>query len=209
MDLFINHFPMIYSSCKAIGIAIEKDWIPVIPAQHYLCGGISVNKNGQTSINNLFACGECSRTGLHGANRLASNSLLEALVYSDRIYNLLASLNHVELRESKFFSSWEDCNSENVNQQLVIKMKKKLQILMQKKVGIVRDDSDLIEAKRKLVIWSDECIRIQKEYKINKEFYELRNMIEVALLIVRASIKRKENRGVFVKDVILYNVNSN
>ena len=209
MDLFINHFPMIYSSCNAIGIAIEKDWIPVIPAQHYLCGGISVNKNGQTSINNLFACGECSQTGLHGANRLASNSLLEALVYSDRIYNLLASLNHVELRENKFFPSWEDCNSENVNQQLVIKMKKELQILMQKNVGIVRDDSDLIEAKRQLVTWSYECIRIQKEYKINKEFYELRNMIEVAFLIVRASIKRKENRGVFVKDVILYHTNSN
>jgi len=209
MDLFINHFPMIYSSCKAIGISVEKDWIPVIPAQHYLCGGISVNKNGQTSINNLFACGECSRTGLHGANRLASNSLLEALVYSDRIYCYMLSLKHMKPREIKFFPSWEECNSDNVEQQLVIKIKTELQILMQKNVGIVRNDSDLIEAKKQLIAWSNECIRIQKEYKITKEFYELRNMIEVALLIVKASIKRNKNRGAFVKDVILYTTISN
>lgn len=199
MTSFINHFPMIYSSCKAIGIAIEKDWIPVIPAQHYLCGGISVNINGQTSINNLFACGECSRTGLHGANRLASNSLLEALVFSNRIYNYLASLPLLERTKSKVFPKWIDCNSENVNQQLVIKMKTDLQILMQKKVGIVRNDSDLLEAKKQLGTWDTECVRIQKKYKITKEFYELRNMIEVALLIVKVSIKRKDNRGSFAK----------
>ncbi len=208
MDLFINHFPMIYSSCKAIGIAIEKDWIPVIPAQHYLCGGISVNTDGQTSVNNLFACGECSRTGLHGANRLASNSLLEALVFSNRIYNYLASLPLLERTKSKVFPKWKDCNSENVDQTIVIKMKTQLQILMQKKIGIVRNDSDLIEAKKQIESWNAECISIQKKYRVTKEFYELRNMIEVALLIVRGSIERNENRGGFMKVNTLKTANS-
>ena len=147
----------------------------------------------------MFACGECSRTGLHGANRLASNSLLEALVFSNRIYNYLASLPLLERTKSKVFPKWKDCNSENVDQTIVIKMKTQLQCLMQKKVGIVRNDSDLIEAKKQIETWNAECISIQKKYRVTKEFYELRNMIEVALLIVRGSIERNENRGGFVK----------
>lgn len=205
---FTQHFPLIYSSCKAFGIDIEKQWIPVLPAQHYLCGGISVNTDGQTSVNNLFACGECSRTGLHGANRLASNSLLEALVFSNRIYNYLASLPLLERTKSKVFPKWKDCNSENVDQTIVIKMKTQLQILMQKKIGIVRNDSDLIEAKKQIESWNAECISIQKKYRVTKEFYELRNMIEVALLIVRGSIERNENRGGFMKVNTLKTTNS-
>ena len=196
---FIKHFPMIYNSCKAIGIDVEKDWIPVIPAQHYLCGGISVNMNGQTSIDNLFACGECSRTGLHGANRLASNSLLEALVYSDNIYTYLANSSFVNNESSTFFPEWKVENSEIISPEYFSKIKLELQVLMQKKVGIVRNDYDLSKAKIQLETWKKACHEMQKTHKINKDFYEIENMIDVSLLIVKQSILRKENRGGFVK----------
>ena len=196
---FIKHFPMIYNSCKAIGIDVEKDWIPVIPAQHYLCGGISVNMNGQTSIDNLFACGECSRTGLHGANRLASNSLLEALVYSDNIYTYLANSSFANNESSIFFPEWKVENFEIISPEYFSKIKLELQVLMQKKVGIVRNDYDLSKAKIQLETWKKACHEMQKTHKINKDFYEIENMIDVSLLIVKQSILRKENRGGFVK----------
>jgi L-aspartate oxidase len=196
---FIKHFPMIYNSCKAIGIDVEKDWIPVIPAQHYLCGGISVNMNGQTSIDNLFACGECSRTGLHGANRLASNSLLEALVYSDNIYTYLANSSFANNESSTFFPEWKVENFEIISPEYFSKIKLELQVLMQKKVGIVRNDYDLSKAKIQLETWKKACHEMQKTHKINKDFYEIENMIDVSLLIVKQSILRKENRGGFVK----------
>ncbi len=206
---FINHFPMIYNNCKAIGIDIEKDWIPVIPAQHYLCGGISVDKNGQTSIENLFACGECSRTGLHGANRLASNSLLEALVYSDRIYTFISKAIPKKDKTNKTFPEWKVVNSEIISQEFTSSIKLELQILIQQKVGIVRNDIDLLNAKKQLENWKSKCYEMQNNHKINKEFYELKNMIEVSLLIVEQSINRKENRGGFVKTNPLLGTNSN
>ena len=200
---FINHFPMIYNSCKAIGIDVEKDWIPVIPAQHYLCGGIAVNTNGQTSIANLFACGECSRSGLHGANRLASNSLLEALVYSDRIYQYIAKASLKEASSNKDFPQWIRENTKAIPQEFTANTKLELQLLMQKKVGIVRNDSDLAKAKTQLERWKKESVALQTTHTINKEFYEVKNMIDVSLLIVEQSIIRKENRGGFVKNNIL------
>jgi len=129
-------------------------------------------------------------------------------VFSNRIYNYLASLPLLERTKSKVFPKWKDCNSENVDQTIVIKMKTQLQILMQKKIGIVRNDSDLIEAKKQIESWNAECINIQKKYRVTKEFYELRNMIEVALLIVRGSIERNENRGGFMKVNTLKTANS-
>ncbi len=199
MSAFIKHFPMIYSCCKAVGIAIEKDWIPVIPAQHYLCGGISVNTNGQTSIENLLACGECSQTGLHGANRLASNSLLEALVYSEKIYHFLANATFENNSPKIKIVEWKTNKSKPISQEYITKIKFELQLLMQQKVGIVRNNNDLSEAKMQLEILKKECDEIQKTHLINKEFYELKNMIAVAILIVIQSIDRKENRGSFVK----------
>jgi len=209
MPSFINHFPMIYNSCKAIGIDAEKDWIPVVPAQHYLCGGISVDTNGQTSITNLFACGECSRTGLHGANRLASNSLLEALVYADRIYNFLSHLEIDKNKTNPLFPEWNNKNTELIPSEYTLKIRYDLQLLMQQKVGIVRNDSDLIKAKNQLENWKKESLEIEKNKKINKDFYELKNMIDIALLIVNQSLSRKENRGGFVKNNELESSNSN
>jgi L-aspartate oxidase len=198
MEPFKKHFPMIYERCKSIGIDIAKDWIPVVPAQHYLCGGIKVDMNGKTSVENLFACGECSQTGLHGANRLASNSLLEALVYSHKIYTYLAS-NPIASRNSNSVSEWKVAEKPTVDPKIVLSLKSKLQLLMRQNAGIVRRDEDLIKANEQLVIWEKEIENFCENYQITKDLYELKNMITVGQLIVQQSIDRKDNRGGFVK----------
>lgn len=199
LEAFIKHFPMIYKHCKKIGIDISKDWIPVVPAQHYLCGGITVDKNGKTSIENLFACGECSRTGLHGANRLASNSLLEALVYSDKIYTYLANTNTPISTKKTIVSDWKFENKPEIDSNYLSTLKAKLQLLMRQNAGIVRYDSDLLKAKKQLLEWQDEMTKMAETHQISVAYYELLNMIAVATLIVEQSIARKENRGGFIK----------
>jgi L-aspartate oxidase len=199
LEGFMKHFPMIYKHCKSVGIDIAKDWIPVVPAQHYLCGGIVVDKNGKTSVENLFACGECSRTGLHGANRLASNSLLEALVYSDKIYQYLAN---TDLEKNQFIgtvSDWKTTEKPEINPDYVAKTKAELQLLMRQNAGIVRNDADLLKAKEKLSHWKNEVEKQIKSHNVNAELYELQNMITIGILIVQQSIDRKENRGGLVK----------
>jgi L-aspartate oxidase len=199
LEGFKKHFPMIYERCKSVGIDIAKDWIPVVPAQHYLCGGIVVDKNGKTSVANLFACGECSRTGLHGANRLASNSLLEALVYSDTIYHYLADTT---LEKNQFIgtvSDWNVTAKPEIKPDYVAKTKAELQLLMRQNAGIVRNDADLIKAMEKLSYWKNEVGQKLKSHNVNAELHELQNMITIGLLIVQQSIERKENRGGLVK----------
>jgi len=199
MVAFIKHFPMIYERCKSIGIDLAKDWIPVVPAQHYLCGGIVVDKNGKTTVNNLFACGECSRTGLHGANRLASNSLLEALVYSDKIYNYLANTSSEKSQSDSKVSDWKLVEKPQINLDYIADMKAKLQLLMRQNAGIVRHDADLLKAKEKLIQWQNEIAEKSKNFQISSELGELQNMIAVGTLIVQQSIERNENHGGFVK----------
>ena len=199
MDGFIKHFPMIYTHCKSLGIDLSKDWIPVVPAQHYLCGGIVVDATGKTSIENLFACGECSRTGLHGANRLASNSLLEALVYSDKIYTYLA---HTIFEKSQFrgqVTDWELVEKPVIDTNYVGSRKAELQLVMRQNAGIVRNNVDLLQAKEKLKLWKIEIEEKIKDHQINADLYELQNLITIGTLIVQQSIDRKENCGGFVK----------
>ncbi len=200
LEGFIKHFPMIYNHCKNIGLDIAKNWIPVVPAQHYLCGGIVVDKNGKTSVENLFACGECSRTGLHGANRLASNSLLEALVYSDKIYHYLAEnpFDENEMIETVF--DWKSDAINEIDSNYVTNTKLELQLLMRQSAGIVRNDLDLLIAKEKLILWQIEVEEKIKTHKINSSLGELRNLLTIASLIVKQSIDRDENRGGFVKN---------
>lgn len=198
---FKNHFPMIYKQCKSIGISPEKDWIPVAPSQHYICGGILVNKDGQTSVENLFACGECSRTGLHGANRLASNSLLEALVYSERIYQKLV-YSHIENNPVLKPLKKHNTTFPEVSRKFIGKRKKELQSLMLKCAGIIRNDIDLQIAENQLVLWKKEMETMEKTHKITKDFYELKNIIETGILIVEHSVRRTENRGAFVKELL-------
>ncbi|MDR6843902.1 L-aspartate oxidase [Flavobacterium granuli] len=199
MEGFKNHFPMIYQHCKNIGIDLEKDWIPVVPAQHYLCGGIAVDINGKTSIENLFACGECSRTGLHGANRLASNSLLEALVYSDKIYHYLAENPFIEPKTTSTIPAWPFQNKTKIDPEYVAQTKAKLQLLMRQNAGIVRFDSDLLKAKEALKNLQNEIDEKIQNYLPCTDLYELNNMIDIGNLIVQQSIDRNGNAGGFVK----------
>ena len=190
---------MIYTHCKSIGLDLSKDWIPVVPAQHYLCGGISVDKFGKTSVENLFACGECSRTGLHGANRLASNSLLEALVYSDKIFTYLSNTSFDKTQFEGKVTDWKLVSKPAINQDFVVKRKAKLQLLMRKNAGIVRNDADLLKAKEKLSVWKNEIEDKMTNYQINADLCELQNLITIGTLIVQQSIERQENCGGFVK----------
>ena len=196
MIAFQKHFPTIYEKCKSLSIDVAKDWIPVVPASHYLCGGIVVDTYGKTTVQNLFCCGETSRTGLHGANRLASNSLLEALVYAHNIFKFLSESNSpylpVEIPE------WNDegvlINKET---EVIDNCLKELQALMRDYAGIVRSNSRLIIAKNKLEILYNKVEKLYKESKVTTALCELRNMINVAYLIINQSIERKENRGGF------------
>lgn len=199
LEGFKKHFPMIYDRCKRVGIDIAKDWIPVVPAQHYLCGGIVVDKNGKTSVENLFACGECSRTGLHGANRLASNSLLEALVYSDKIYHYLADTSLEKNPSIGTVSDWKVTEKPEINLDYVAKTKAELQLSMRQNAGIVRNDADLIKANAQLSHWKKEVEEKIKSHNVNPELYELQNMITIGSLIVQQSIDRDENCGGLVK----------
>lgn len=199
LEGFVKHFPMIYDRCKSVGIDISKDWIPVVPAQHYLCGGIVVDKNGKTSVGNLFACGECSRTGLHGANRLASNSLLEALVYSDKIYHYLADTALDKKSASKTVSDWLATQKPEISLDYIAQLKADLQLLMRRNAGIVRNDADLIKTKEQLSVWKNEIETQIKSHNLSAELYQLQNMITIGTLIVQQSIDQDENRGGLVK----------
>ena len=199
LEAFIAHFPMIYKHCKSIGIDITKDWIPVVPAQHYLCGGIVVDANGKTSVERLFACGECSRTGLHGANRLASNSLLEALVYSNAIYDYLSENPDLEVSKTSVYSKTYKDRLPLITNSVLSQIKSELQLLMRSHAGIVRNNHDLKKAKKQLKHWLKELLELEQNYQGNIAFYELKNLITIGILIVQHSMLREENRGGFFK----------
>ncbi len=194
IEEFKKHFPNIYQKCKQNHIAIETDWIPVVPASHYLCGGIEVDIDGKTSVNNLFACGECTRTGLHGANRLASNSLLEALVYAHNIFKY-QSEHDCETVEIDI-PNWNDDGTSIAKEHVLIQHNlRQLQALMRDYVGIVRNNSRLKKAIKHLDLIYNEVEDFYKKSKITTPLCELRNMINVSHLIINQSLDRKENKG--------------
>ncbi|WP_299548605.1 L-aspartate oxidase [Seonamhaeicola sp.] len=194
MEGFKAHFPTIYNKCLSFHINVEKDWIPVVPASHYLCGGIAVDENGKTTVENLFACGECSRTGLHGANRLASNSLLEALVYAHNIFRYLSE-NDYE-KPDVVIPEWNDEGTTIPEEHILIRHSlKSLQALMRNYVGIVRSNKRLKRAIKHLDLIYTEVEDLYRESKITASLCELRNMINIAHLIIGQSLERKENKG--------------
>ena len=191
---FKSHFPNIYNKCKENHIDIETDWIPVVPASHYLCGGVEVDKHGKTSVANLFACGECTKTGLHGANRLASNSLLEALVYAHNIfkYHSEHALNKMDID----IPEWKDEGTTIANEHILIQHNlRQLQALMRDYVGIVRSNNRLKKAIKHLDLIYTEVEEFYKETKITTSLCELRNMINVSHLIINQSLDRTKNKG--------------
>jgi L-aspartate oxidase len=191
---FKKHFPNIYETCLQKNIKIAKDWIPVVPASHYLCGGVVVDMDGKTSVTNLFACGECSYTGLHGANRLASNSLLEALVYADRIFKYLCK--HQPSQTTKAIPEWNDAGTVLLKDSETLQQKTlELQELMRRFAGVVRESEDLRKASLQLEKLYFETEALYQKHKLNTVLSELRNMVNVAHLIIQQSLKRKENRG--------------
>ncbi|MDO6738373.1 L-aspartate oxidase [Wenyingzhuangia sp. 2_MG-2023] len=196
-DHFLNHFPNITQKCKSLGIDVHKDYIPITPAAHYICGGIAVDKNGQTSIENLYACGECSRTGLHGANRLASNSLIEAVVYAHRS-SVHASSILDKLTFRNDIPAWDDTNtSQNKEHILITHDRRDIQKIMSNYVGIVRSDIRLQKAANRLEILYQENKELYRTAKLSAPICELRNLITNAYLIIQSSIDRKENKGGF------------
>lgn len=191
---FKQHFPNIYEKCLKANINIEKDWIPVVPAAHYLCGGIAVNQDGLTSVSNLYACGECSHTGLHGANRLASNSLLEALVYADRIFQFLSA--NQPLKTDVHIPNWDDSGVVGQREQVIVQHNlREVQELMRNYVGIVRSNSRLKKAIIRLDVIYQEVEEFYSAHKVSSAICELRNMINIAHLVIGQSLEREENRG--------------
>jgi L-aspartate oxidase len=191
----LAHFPNIYAKCLDIGIDMTKDMIPVAPACHYMCGGVLVDHYGRSSINRLYACGECSSTGLHGANRLASNSLLEALVFAHRIYE-----NAAKQFESKVvpdnIPDWDEKGVRLSNEDILVTHNvREMQKLMSDYVGIVRSDFRLERAMRRLGLLHEETEDFYKKTKVSVKLCELRNLIQVSYLVVKSAMMRKESRG--------------
>lgn len=190
-----KHFPNIYEKCLSLGIDITKDMIPVAPAAHYLCGGISVDLNGESSIKRLYALGECSRTGLHGGNRLASNSLIEAVVYADAAARHANSVIHgYEFRND--IPAWNDEGTSNPEEMVLItQSEKEVSQIMGYYVGIVRSDLRLRRAWNRLDILYQETENLFRRSTPTRQLCELRNIINVAYLVTRQALDRKESRG--------------
>ncbi len=198
-EKFIHHFPNIYEHCLSIGIDAFKQWIPVAPAAHYSCGGIKTDENGQTSIKHLYACGECASTGLHGANRLASNSLLEAMVFGERCFNdsikLIKEINANQSHPVELPDWKAKGTSEPKEMILITQTRKELEQIMTDYVGIVRTDVRLKRAMRRLDLLYEETEELYKTTKVSPQMCELRNLITVGYLIVKGAEFRKESRG--------------
>ena len=194
-DKLKTHFPTIYNKCLSIGIDITKDLIPVVPAAHYLCGGVNVDENAETSIQNLYVSGECAHTGLHGANRLASNSLLEALVFSHHAFlSAITRISSINFREN--IPDWNDKGTTIQNEAILVhQTKTELQNILSDYVGIVRSNRRLERAISRLKLIYNESEALYNQSKITPNICELRNLRSVAYLITKAASHQKRNIG--------------
>ena len=194
-DFVMQHFPMIYEKLLSLGIDLTKEAIPIVPAAHYTCGGVMVDQHGRTDLDGLYAIGEVSYTGLHGANRMASNSLLECLVYGwSAAEDILMRLPHAKL--AKHLPDWDESRVDNSDERVVIQHNwHELRLFMWDYVGIVRTTKRLERALRRINTLQQEIDEYYANFRISNNLLELRNLVQVAELIVRCAMARKESRG--------------
>ncbi|MGY2797128.1 L-aspartate oxidase [Ewingella americana] len=194
-EFIMQHFPMIYEKLLSLGIDLTKEAIPIVPAAHYTCGGVMVDQHGRTDLDGLYAIGEVSYTGLHGANRLASNSLLECVVYGwSAAEDIIKRLPHAKL--AKQLPPWDESRVDNSDEQVVIQHNwHELRLFMWDYVGIVRTTKRLERALRRIMTLQQEIDEYYANFRISNNLLELRNLVQVAELIVRSAMKRKESRG--------------
>ncbi len=192
---FLAHFPTIYEKCKSIGIDAFKDYIPVTPACHYMCGGVKVDHMGYSSIHQLYASGECTSSGLHGANRLASNSLLEAMVYGHRIYeNIIDEIDNLQLQQN--LPEWNAAGTTKPKELVLLtQSQRELKEIMSSYVGIVRSNVRLKRAIDRLFLLYEETEKLYQGSIISPQLCELRNLITIGYLVARSAAMRSESRG--------------
>ncbi|QDG39072.1 L-aspartate oxidase [Alteromonas mediterranea] len=194
-DFIVKHFPNIYRKCRSLGIDITREPIPVVPAAHYSCGGVITDFNAKTDLNNVYAIGEVAYTGLHGANRMASNSLLECVVFaSAAAEDIIKKLPSAECEES--IAPWDESQVSNSDEEVIIQHNwHELRLFMWDYVGIVRTDKRLERAMRRIKLLEQEIAEYYAHFRVSNNLLELRNLVTVAELIVRCAMARKESRG--------------
>ena len=194
-DFIVKHFPNIYRKCRSLGIDITREPIPVVPAAHYSCGGVMTDFNAKTDLNNVYAIGEVAYTGLHGANRMASNSLLECVVFaSAAAEDIIKNLPSADCEES--IAPWDESQVSNSDEEVIIQHNwHELRLFMWDYVGIVRTDKRLERAMRRIKLLEQEITEYYSHFRLSNNLLELRNLVTVAELIVRCAMERKESRG--------------
>ena len=196
-DFIISRFPNLYQKCLSFGIDMTTGPIPVVPAAHYMCGGISTDICGRTDIHRLYAIGETACTGLHGANRLARNSLIEALVYADSAaIQASKDIQEMDFSTTPAAPDWDEVGTTHGDERIMISQNwDEIRRVMWNYVGIVRSDKRLQRAKRRIEIIQNEILEYYWDFKVSSDLIELRNIAMVAELIIKCAMHRKESRG--------------
>ncbi|MEZ5744885.1 MAG: L-aspartate oxidase [Sphingomonadaceae bacterium] len=190
-----EHFPMIHEKLTGLGIDMTKEPIPVVPAQHYTCGGVMIDLNGRTDLPGLYAAGECTESGLHGANRLASNSLLECFVFGESAAaDILANFDAMD--EPPPVRAWDASRVTDSDEEVVIKQNwTEIRRFMWNYVGIVRTTKRLERAQHRIQLLSEEVSEYYRNFRVGTDLIELRNLLQTADLIVQSALRRHESRG--------------